>query len=185
MSNYPELHTDRLVLRAFQLSDATEVQMLAGAREVAEMTLNIPHPYSNGLAENWISSHKKDFEAGMGMRFAIVEKETAKLIGAIGLIITERFNRAELGYWVGKPYWGKGFATEATKELLRYGFQELKLNKVYATHMTRNPASGRVLQKIGMQLEGLLKQHALKWDQFVDLAAYGILAESWHSSQKH
>ncbi len=184
MNNYPKLNTKRLLLRGFQLSDAAVVQKLAGAYEVAETTLNIPHPYESGMAETWISTHQKQFENSSGVVFAVTLKESNDLIAAMGLGITQRFNRAELGYWVGKPYWGQGYATEAATEVLRYGFQNLKLNKIYASHMTGNPASGRVIQKIGMEPEGLLKQHALKWDQFVDLAAYGILAENWRSSHE-
>mgnify|MGYP002640191016 CR=1 FL=1 len=184
MKIYPTLTTERLLLRKFQVTDASVIQELAGAYEVAEMTLNIPHPYLEGMAEIWMESHQEEFEAGMGIVFAIEESQTKKLAGAIGLVVTKRFNRGELGYWVGQPYWGKGYATEAAHELLRYGFETIKLNKISATHMTRNPASGRVMQKIGMEKEGVLKQHALKWDQFVDLAAYGILADNWSERQQ-
>jgi RimJ/RimL family protein N-acetyltransferase len=113
----------------------------------------------------------------------LIDFQSEKLVGAVGLTITKRFSRAELGYWVGKPFWGKGFATEASRAVLKYGFEGLQLNKIYATHMTRNPASGKVMQKIGMDQEGLLKQHALKWDQYLDLAAYGILSTTWR--QQH
>ena len=184
MRNYPQLKTDRLILRRFEHSDADEIQQLAGAHEVAEMTLNIPHPYIDGMAEIWIETHQEEFESGMGVVFAVVEQETDHLVGAVGLIVTQRFNRADLGYWIGKPYWGRGYATEASREILRYGFIDLKLNKISATHMTRNPASGRVMEKIGMEKEGLLKQHALKWDEFVDLAVYGLLAKNWRRNQE-
>jgi len=176
---YPELSTERLTLRKFRVSDASTVETLAGSRDVAEMTLNIPHPYEAGLAEEWFQSHQDDFEKGEGIVFAIVLKDSLELIGAMGLIFTRRFNRAELGYWIGKPYWGRGYATEAAKELLRYGFEECGLNRIYATHMTRNPASGRVMEKIGMEQEGKLKEHALKWDEYVDMAIYGILKDDW------
>ncbi len=180
MNQYPEIHCDRLLLRAFSNEDASHVQELAGTIEIAEMTLNIPHPYLDGMAESWIKDHQKNFESGTSLVFAIVEKTNEKLVGAIGLTLTPRFSRAELGYWIGKPYWGLGYATEASLAVLRYGFEKMKLNKIYASHMTRNPASGRVMQKIGMEKEGVLKQHALKWDQFVDMATYGILASTWH-----
>ncbi|MBC8193691.1 MAG: GNAT family N-acetyltransferase [Candidatus Marinimicrobia bacterium] len=179
MKNYPEIKTDRLLLRGFQPSDALEIQKLAGALEVAEMTLNIPHPYLDGMAETWMENHQKDFESGEGLVFAMVDLKSDKLLGAVGLTITRRFNRAELGYWVGKPFWGQGFATEASTSVLAYGFEIIQLNKIHASHMTRNPASGRVMQKIGMEPEGVLKQHAIKWDQFVDLAVYGILSSTW------
>ncbi len=183
MKKYPELVTDRLILKAFQERDAPAIQDLAGAREVAEMTLNIPYPYTDGMAEIWMSTHQEEFESGMGIIFAITEASSNYLIGAVGLTSTKRFNRAELGYWIGKPFWGKGYATEAALELVRYGFEEMKLNKISASHMTRNPASGRVMEKLGMEKEGVLKQHALKWDQFVDLAVYGLLAESWREDR--
>lgn len=183
MENYPEIKTERLMLRGFQPSDAPEIQKLAGAFEVAEMTLNIPHPYLDGMAEDWMQGHQKVFDAGEGVVFAMNDFHAGKLVGAVGLTITKRFSRAELGYWVGKPFWGKGFATEASRAVLKYGFEELQLNKIYATHMTRNPASGLVMQKIGMEQEGILKQHALKWDQYLDLTAYGILSTTWQ--QQH
>jgi len=179
MQNYPELQTRRLILRGFRETDAPTVQTLAGAVEVAKMTLNIPHPYADGMAESWIATHQQELASGTGVVFALVRRKDQQLVGALGLVITSHFSRAELGYWIGKPFWGQGLATEAAREVLRFGFQDLQLNKIHASHMTRNPASGRVMQKIGMQQEGLLKQHALKWDQFVDLAIYGILAETW------
>ncbi len=183
MEKYPEIKTDRLQLRGFQASDAPDIQLLAGAREVAEMTLNIPHPYLKGMAEAWIENHERDFESGEGVVWAMVELKSNKLIGAVGLIVNRRFNRAELGYWVGKPFWGQGFATEASMAALAYGFEEMKLNKIHASHMVRNPASGRVMQKIGMEQEGIFKEHALKWDQFLDLAVYGILSSTWQTRQ--
>ncbi len=184
MKSYSKLKTDRLILRAFTASDALMVQFLAGDYEIAKTTLNIPHPYKIEMADSWIASHKQEFQAGRGVVWALVEQDEQELIGAAGLTITQRFNRAELGYWIGKPYWGQGFATEAARRVLEYGFMELKMNKIYATHMTLNPASGRVMQKIGMEKEGFLKQHALKWDQFVDLVAYGILAKTWQHNNK-
>ncbi len=179
MKKYPEITTDRLLLRGFQAHDALEIQKLAGAFEVAEMTLNIPHPYLDGMAETWMENHQKNFESGEGVVFAMIDLKSGMLVGAVGLTVTPRFKRAELGYWIGKPFWGRGFATEASKAVLAYGFEEMQLNKIHASHMMRNPASGRVMQKIGMEHEGVLKQHALKWDQFVDLAIYGILASTW------
>ncbi|MBT4034471.1 MAG: GNAT family N-acetyltransferase [Candidatus Marinimicrobia bacterium] len=183
MKKYPELNTERLILRGFQPTDAPHIQELAGAFEVAEMTLNIPHPYLDGMAETWMSSHQSEYNSGNGVVFAMIELHSGKLVGAVGLTVTKRFNRAELGYWVGKPFWEKGYATEASKALLKYGFEVIRLNKIHASHMTQNPASGRVMQKIGMESEGVLKQHALKWDQFVDLAIYGIVSTAWQAQQ--
>ena len=180
---YPKLETERLLLRGFLLSDAPRVQALAGDQEIARVTLNIPHPYADGLAESWISSHPKDFELGRSAVFAITERVTHELLGAVGLTINRHHARAELGYWIGRPFWGKGYASEAATRLLEYGFTELRLNRIHAAHFSENPASGRVMQKIGMEPEGLLKEHYLKWDHFVDSVIYGIQASAWHGKK--
>jgi RimJ/RimL family protein N-acetyltransferase len=99
-----------------------------------------------------------------------------RLIGAVGLEIYEEDEKGELGYWVSEDFWGRGVATEAARALVGFGFDVLCLHKVVAYHMVRNPASGRVLEKIGMQQEGIFRDHVKKWDQFEDVAAYGILA---------
>ena len=88
-------------------------------------------------------------------------------------------HQAELGYWVGKPYWGKGFCTEAAQAVLAYAFNELALIRVYARYLARNPASGRVMQKLHMQYEGTLRQHTKKWEQYEDYVFYGLLENEW------
>ena len=106
--NPPIIKTTRLLLRFFEMSDAKRVQELAGNREIAKTTLLIPHPYEDGMAEEWISTHASSFENGEGVIFAIVEKEKDSVVGAIGLSGNSAHQRAELGYWIGVPYWGMG-----------------------------------------------------------------------------
>ena len=175
MSRQPTLYSNRLILRPFELSDAKDVQRLAGDRAIADTTLEIPHPYEDGMAEEWISTHREKFEAGEMVNFAIILRETNGLIGAIGLTVVQRFERAELGYWIGKPFWGKGYCTEAGLAVLDYGFTVLNLNRICSHHFKRNPASGRVQQKLGMMHEGFARQHVKKWDKFEDIEHYGIL----------
>ena len=127
------------------------------------------------MAEEWISTHQKRFERGELSNFAIVLQAESALIGAIGLTIVSNDQRAELGYWIGKPYWGNGYCTEAAQLVLRHGFEDLGLNRIEALHMSRNPVSGRVLEKIGMQHEGRLRQHVKKWETFEDMECYAIL----------
>jgi RimJ/RimL family protein N-acetyltransferase len=173
----PTLETERLILRPFALEDAPRVQLLAGDREVASTTLRIPHPYTAVLAEEWIATHPKLMAEGKAIPLAIVLAASRELIGAIGLEIQTDHQRAELGYWVGTPYWGKGYCTEAARVMVRYGFDELGLNRVVAHYLARNPASGRVLEKIGMKREGLLRKHIKKWGTFEDLVAFGVLRD--------
>ncbi len=174
MTTQPTLHTDRLTLRPFTLDDAADLQRLAGAKEIAATTMTIPHPYPDGEAERWIGRHQPRFAEGKAATFAVTLRETGELIGAIGLSIKREHSHAEMGYWIGKPYWNKGYATESTRALLQYAFDTLGLNRIFAHHMTKNPQSGRVMQKIGMTHEGTLPQHVRKDDGFEDLALYGI-----------
>ena len=167
------LETERLILRAFELADAPDVQRLAGDRAVAAGTLTIPHPYPDGVAEEWIASHDGRDTAP----FAIERKEDGALLGAVGLDVEPDHARAELGYWVGKPYWGHGYATEAARAVVRYAFDNLNLHRVYAYHFVDNPASGRVLQKIGMTYEGRRRQHTVKWGALLDSESYAILRD--------
>jgi RimJ/RimL family protein N-acetyltransferase len=169
------LKTDRLVLRPFKLSDAVDVQRLAGEFEIADTTLLIPHPYEAGMAEEWIRSHKEKITKKEALIFAIVIADTDQLVGSIELRINADHENAELGYWIGKPYWNKGIATEAAKAILKLGFVKLKLERIHAHYLSRNQASGKVMHKIGMQYEGTLRKHAKKWDKLEDMEMYGIL----------
>jgi len=181
MAKQPELRTDHLLLRPFTVADAPAVQQLAGDRDVASTTLNIPHPYEDGMAEEWINTHPKQFKRGEAVIFAIVLRKDNLLIGAISLSINQQHENAELGYWVGKPYWNNGYCTEAAKAVLHYGFTALGLNRIYAHHLSHNPASGRVMEKLGMKHEGCLRQQAKKWNVFEDLEAYAILKSEYGS----
>ena len=172
------LTTERLLLRAFTLADAPDLQRLLNTREVALNTLRIPFPYPDGEAERWISTHDEAFQRG-DMTFAITTAEDQGLVGAIGLHSKPDHDRAEIGYWIGLPFWGKGFATEAASAVLRHAFETLSLHRIYAMHFTRNPASGRVLQKIGMRHEGSLRHHLKKFGEYIDVEVYGIVRDDW------
>jgi RimJ/RimL family protein N-acetyltransferase len=179
LKEQPTLDTPRLVLRPFEPSDALDVQRLAGDWAIADTTLLIPHPYEDGVAEQWISTHRPGFEAGKSATFAIVLRRSGELVGAVGLAIRAEVDRAELGYWVGKPYWKQGYCTEASQAVVDFGFSALGLNRIYAGHFARNPASGRVMQKLGMTLEGTLRQHDKARGRYEDLVIYGVLRSEW------
>jgi ribosomal-protein-alanine N-acetyltransferase len=175
----PVLETDRLLLRPFSLTDSPDVQKLAGDEAIAATTLTIPHPYEDGMAEEWIGSHQQRYEKAEVVTFAITFLDGRTLIGAIGLEINKQHERAELGYWIGKPYWNNGYCTEAAEAVVRYGFDELKLHRIHAAHFSRNRASGRVMEKIGMKHEGRLRNHIKKWGRSEDLEIFGILKEEF------
>jgi len=179
MKKQPTIKSKRLILRPFKISDAKTVHRLAGDSAVTDTTLNIPDPYRVEMAEEWISNHTSKFEAGENATFAIVSRNPKNLVGAMGLIIESKFDRAELGYWIGKPYWNRGYCTEAGHAVLKFSFSDLTLNRVYAHHFSRNPASGKVMKKLGMIREGRVRQHVKKGDRFEDLDLYGILKADW------
>jgi len=175
----PNIETERLILRPFTLADAPTVQRLAGDREIASTTLRMPHPYPDGAAETWIATHAVKFEQDVLATLAVTLRSTGELIGTVSLEINRPHRRAELGYWLGKPWWNQGYTTEAARALIGYGFSTLDLNRIFAWHFVRNPSSGRVLQKLGMSYEGCERQSVLKWGKFEDLACYAILREDW------
>jgi len=180
LTSQPTLQTQRLILRPFTLADAPQVQRLAGDRAVAATTATIPHPYGDGVAEAWIGRHSENFQKGGNIDFAIELREEHTLVGAIGLMaISPEHSRAEMGYWIGKPWWGGGYATEAAGATLTYAFDTLGLNRVFAVHFHGNPASGRVMRKIGMRHEGCLRQHFRKWGELQDEEIYGILKSEY------
>lgn len=179
MPQQPIIKTERLILRPFRLADAPVVRKLAGVKSVASTTIRIPYPYENGVAEKWIRTHKHSFDRRKSVVYAIVRRKTGKLIGAVGLEIDKENEAAELGYWIGNRYWNRGYATEAAEVMLMYGFTELGLNRIHAHHFTRNPASGKVLENIGMRREGVSRQHVKKWGRFEDVIVYGILREDY------
>src|SRR3954468_12259068 len=170
----PTLTTERLTLRPFTLDDAWDVERLASKREIADTTLNIPHPYPVGAATRWIESHSPAWANRTNATFAIVETKSVRLTGAISLMIKREHQRAELGYWIAPDCWNNGYATEASRRILEFGFESLGLHRIESRHFLRNPASGEVMKKIGMQKEGVERDVVLKWDRFESLAVYSI-----------
>jgi RimJ/RimL family protein N-acetyltransferase len=142
------IRTPRLVLRAPVISDAARISLLAGDYDVASMTGTIPHPYNEQMAAEWIGSVAAGEE---GVVFAV---ERSGVL--IGCTCYRAFNEdhAELGYWIGKPYWGMGYATEAVRALILYAFETEGFDYLRVGHFTDNPASARIIAKFGFAPEG-------------------------------
>ncbi len=139
----------------------------------------MPHPYLEGMAETWIGARAQAWRDQKELALAIALPGVG-LIGGIGLTdISLRHRRAELGYWIGAEFWGLGYCTEAAGTVVRFGFERMNLNRIFAWHMTRNPASGSVMRKLGMKHEGCLRRHAERWGQFEDIEFYGLLRQEW------
>lgn len=189
MREQPTLHTSRLTLRPFTMADAADIQRLAGVREVADTTANIPHPYPDGAAQAWIRgldhSRSQGIEKASEIVFAITASDSGALLGAVGLVHTSAHARAELGYWIAFDSWGRGYATEAARAVLEFAYGTLGLERIEATYMTRNPASARVMQKLGMRFEGLHPKLYRRNGVFEDSGRYSILREEWGHAASH
>ncbi|GGD79240.1 GNAT family N-acetyltransferase [Paenibacillus nasutitermitis] len=111
----------------------------------------------------------------MAFRSLLLLQKAGVFLGVVGLHVNKTHNMAELAYWIGKPYWRSGYCTEAAERVVQFAFDELALNRVFAAAMTRNPASYKVMEKIGMKQEGILRNHIRKGETYEDLRYYGIL----------
>ncbi|WP_019039738.1 GNAT family N-acetyltransferase [Psychroflexus tropicus] len=174
MNKLPEINTERLILTELKADDIKDIVNYASNKKISDSTLNLPHPYSEKDAIYWINLAYQGLKSRTNYIFAIRLKEESKFIGGIGLGVEKRFNRAEIGYWIAEPFWGKGIATEANKAVIEFGFKDLGLNKLTSSHLSKNPASGKVMQNSGMIKEGVLKKHILKDEIYHDLVVYGI-----------
>ncbi len=184
MKNYPILTTQRLTLEQPRITDIPNLIKYAGDGKVAATTQNMPHPYQAEDAVFWLNMANTGFLSQSKYIFGIRLKATDELIGGMGLHLTPEFNRAELGYWVGVPFWNKGYATEAAGAILKFGFEQLKLNKIYAVHLIGNGSSGKVMTKNGMIKEGELKEHYKKGDEYRSVYQYRLTKGEYESLQK-
>lgn len=171
------LQTPRLLIRRLRLEDADAMTRLLQVREIAANAAGIPYPFTRRDALDWIHESTQIVYGGRGAVFAVIRTSDSAFIGSLGLTIWRDHRRGEIGYWFGKPYWDFGYATEAARRLVQAGFEELDLNRMQANCYTRNLASARVLQKVGMRYEGTARQYM--WNpvtnEFEDLHFYALL----------
>ena len=167
---------ERVILRRLRMSDADAITEYCKDLMLSRYTQNIPYPYKKKDAVWFVNHCAKEWKNKTGFVYAIEFQK--KPIGVISLY-PRGSDSAEMGYWVGRPYWGQGVTTEAAKLVLKEGFNLLKLHKIYATHHPKNPASGKVMQKIGMKYEGLLREHVKAKGKYWDLCYYGILRKEF------
>lgn len=177
MDIFPTIHTDRLLLNQPTDQDAFRItKILSSSTIYYQNTLNIPYPYSLADAEFFIDKIvRQRFINNEAYIWAIRQTDKETLIGIIELSLDANNSKAEAGYWLEENYWNMGYTTEVLKKVITFAFENLKLNKIYATHHLDNMASGRVMQKCGMEYEGTLRQEVKKENHFIDLVRYSIL----------
>ncbi|MCF6437720.1 GNAT family N-acetyltransferase [Pseudoalteromonas sp. MMG022] len=145
----PIITTARLILRPFDFDDAATVAKLAGDKRVSDMTKNIPYPYSQDMATEWISTHQSQYESGESVVYAITQRGDNSVIGALGFVEIVN-NVGTLGYWLGCDYWGQGIAPEAVNGLVSYYRKHHYLQGLEATHFVENTRSRAVIGKLGL-----------------------------------
>ena len=184
MSEFHILHTERLVLSVPEAKDIPRLLAYAKNPVISRNLLTFPYPYTERDAIWWINSANEGHQSGNEYIFAFRDKETESFMGGIGLHLDKQNNLAEVGYWLGEPHWGKGYATEGTKEMLRFGFEVLELNRITSSHYDYNPGSGRVIEKSGLIKEGIRKQQIKKEDGYHDLHVYGLTRAQYETPQR-
>ncbi|WEG12590.1 GNAT family N-acetyltransferase [Pullulanibacillus sp. KACC 23026] len=173
------LESERLYLQPFKVEDSPRIAELANNKELADI-LGLPHPYKLEMAQDWVASQPELISKGIEYPFAIYQKESNEIIGTITIRIDKNNNKGELGYWMGRNYWGKGYASEAVRALIFFGFNELNLNKICASALSKNKASIKVLEKNGLKKEGMLKQNRLLLGNYEDVNVYGLLKSEYY-----
>ena len=172
------LANESIKMRSFEPTDIAPVLALASASEIAENTF-VPHPYSQDAAEEFVNRVRQQWSLDEAYVFAILDRSSDAFVGAMGIHPEGKHNSAEVGFWIGKPFWGRGLATSALRLLIRFGFQQLHLNRIEAGHLVHNAASGRVMQKADMRCEGIRRQALLHRNQYKDVVWYAILREDY------
>jgi len=180
------INTTRLQLRLPRLSDAVDIQICAEEFQIADTMISIPHPYPDGEANRYIQHCLQEYKQKTAICFVILEKQQKQFCGILELrAIDMEHQQAEISFWIRSSQWGKGFMTEVLQVAISFGFEQLGLNRLYAYHMTRNPASGRVLEKNGFVQEGVLRQRVRKWGDYEDVAIWAILKRDSLRSEKN
>jgi ribosomal-protein-alanine N-acetyltransferase len=175
-----KLETERLILRPLKNEDEETIYNYVKNYDIAKWTINIPHPYPREGAIEFIRQARALMEEGLCYELAILLKPDSEIVGVVSFVkVNKKHRNAELGYWVGKPHWNKGIATEAAKRILKFGFDELGLERVFSKCFFDNLPSRKVMEKLGMEYEGKFRHEVLKENNFIDMTYYSILIEDW------
>jgi RimJ/RimL family protein N-acetyltransferase len=175
-----KLETDRFILEPISEDDAEEIYQHVKEYDIARWLISLPHPYPEDGAIKYIREVMELTKKGLSYELPIRLKSTRELVGIMAILKVDRKNRnAELGYWIAKKYWNLGCATEAGLRALKFGFEVLNLERIYAKYYPENKASSRVMEKMGMKFEGTMRHEILKNDRFYDMSYYGILKDEW------
>ncbi len=181
MAEPSELKTDRLLLRAWSAGDVDDFLAYSKDDEMARFIPGVPKPYARRDAEQYVAKRiLRSWETHPSFAMAL----DSTVVGGIGLSIDVANEVAELHYGIGRAHWGKGLTTEAARAIVAFGFENYGLEKIFAVADLRNRRSWRVMEKVGMTREGILRSHTNVRDGRSDDVHYGILREEWEASRE-
>lgn len=178
------LETARLILRPVAERDVDDIVPLANDADVALMTARIPHPYAADDARYWLDHLARHPNGANGVSLAIARPEDDRFIGVVSLDVLPVDRTGILGYWLGKPYWGRGYMTEAAEQALAHGFEELGLDFVRATVLSENSASIKVQEKLGLRLIDMVTEERPARGDSVDVPLRQISRQEWRNAHR-
>lgn len=175
------LETSRLLMRRYKKEDAESIFQVVSQREIAETTIMLPHPYPRQTVDWWINFVNENIDKGKAYEFALFKNDAPNdYVGNCGLVsVSNEHNNGELGFFIKPDYWNTGYATEACKALIEFGFKELGLERIHGRCLAKNIGSKRVMEKSGLIVEGLARREVLKWGTHEDVYHLGILRSEW------
>lgn len=178
-SDLPVLETERLILRKLHWDDTEDIFEYASDPEVPKYSSWSVHD-SIEDTKNFLNAVMAQYKNHEVAPWGIVDKADKKLIGTCGFVdFMIEGNRAEIGYALSRNYWGKGYMTEAVRAVIDFGFRTMQLNRIEARCNIENIASARVMEKVGMKFEGILREHLFAKGNYHDLKMYSILTKEW------
>jgi len=181
-----KLITKRLILRDITMKDAKNIAENANDPDIFYFTSSIPYPYNIKHAKEWIKIAEKERKEKPRKNYTfVIEIKNKEVIGSIGLHkIDRKHKKAGVGYWLGKKYRKKGFATEAEKRILDFGFKRLKLNKIYGEALVENKASNKLFKKFGFRKVGIEKEELIKNNKKIGIKNKKVDAYRWELLRK-
>jgi [ribosomal protein S5]-alanine N-acetyltransferase len=173
-----------ICLTEFRHSDTKVLAECLGDQDIYERTLRIPHPYTAADAKRWLAIVEKATKQNRQPVNWAIREDAGRVIGGIGLdgLVIGQSHRAEIGYWLAKPFWGRGIMPAAVQAVCRHAFENLGLTKITAHVFSFNAASQRVLEKCGFEHQGHLRKHFLKDGRYIDAELYELVRDKASSN---
>jgi len=173
------LETERLILRPPKMEDAWDMKTLLQERDISENIDAIPYPYPDEMAQRQLREAIQHLDDEDGYYFMITLKSSGELMGAVYSYHRPVHLNTTLTYWLGKPYRGNKYISEAVSSVMKYGFEADKFHRIWAMVYADNDAASQILKKVGMKHEGVLREHIYDGDGFRDVEYYGMLRKEW------